>query len=295
MHLRRLLLVLLLSQSAWAAHISLEPGQIMLSGEISRGDDLLFRQAATQPGIRRVVVDTPGGDLVTAMAIGDIIQQHQLDLTVRGLCFSACANYLFIAARHKTVEPDSFVGWHGGVNQYDCEEVCDDVALAQEVERLQRGPTLAMCRAQPAREAWDHRLRLALLSAMQTERSFYQKHGVNLALIRFSALVTGGPLLRSRRENLVQASDGRWQTRQGQLHSTPIRAFEVWLPHPADLKRLGVSGLESFWYPASLEKRQTALEQKMGGPLRASWQRYHTPTPEELSVARNLLAIGSTH
>jgi hypothetical protein len=62
--------------------------------------------------IDTLYIDLDGGDVRAAMALGDMIRQRNRRLVVAGACFSACANYLFTAARAKLVLPGSLVGIH---------------------------------------------------------------------------------------------------------------------------------------------------------------------------------------
>ena len=69
--------------------------------------------------ITKLIITSPGGDLAAAIEFGYFIREHNLDVDVRKLCFSACANYILPAARKVVIKRESLVGWHGGAMQED--------------------------------------------------------------------------------------------------------------------------------------------------------------------------------
>ncbi len=78
----------------------------------------LIRQAATFP-VQRLVIDSPGGDVDAGLTLGQWIADHAVDVEVVGLCASACANYVFAAARRKIIDDGGLVVWHGSLLQKD--------------------------------------------------------------------------------------------------------------------------------------------------------------------------------
>jgi hypothetical protein len=60
-----------------------------------------------------LVVDSGGGEVGSAMNIGDLIVKNKANIVVSGKCMSSCANYWFVAANNKIIMQDSFVAWHG--------------------------------------------------------------------------------------------------------------------------------------------------------------------------------------
>lgn len=88
-----------------------------------------FAGVAGQP-LRRLLIDSGGGDVAAAIELADWVHARQLDITVTGKCLSSCANYVFPAARHKEIQPGAIVAWHGNY-QHLAETGLwrDDVAL----------------------------------------------------------------------------------------------------------------------------------------------------------------------
>lgn len=59
-----------------------------------------------------MLISSPGGDAQAGMAIGLAVHQARLDVTVRGVCASACAQYVFVAGDKKRVEEGSIIALH---------------------------------------------------------------------------------------------------------------------------------------------------------------------------------------
>jgi hypothetical protein len=64
-------------------------------------------------GGRRLVITSAGGEVLSSIKIANEIREKNVDLVVNKYCFSACANYLFIAAKSKYLPPSSVIGFHG--------------------------------------------------------------------------------------------------------------------------------------------------------------------------------------
>lgn len=86
---------------------------VCLTGQITKEIARQFTALMVSPGTW-VVVNSGGGDAEAALDIADWMIRSKARLIVDNLCFSACANYLFLAAVEKVVLPQSIVAWHGG-------------------------------------------------------------------------------------------------------------------------------------------------------------------------------------
>lgn len=87
------LLLMPLNQSIVAAEIALDndkTGAITVTGEIQAGDELVLAQLARGKKQVFVHLDSTGGDVDTAIAIGKIVREHDGFVTVTGRCYSAC-------------------------------------------------------------------------------------------------------------------------------------------------------------------------------------------------------------
>ena len=105
-----------------------------------------------QPTPTRLRIDSPGGDVLLALTLGEWILERGLDVEIEHECASACANYVFTAGRRKWLQTHSRVYWHGGAFQ-----------VSLEVDALQRG-------------AGVHR---ELLAWRERELAFFARAGVD--------------------------------------------------------------------------------------------------------------------
>lgn len=63
--------------------------------------------------IKKMVVNSGGGDTKPGIFIGSIIADLKPHLTIETGCFSSCANFLAPAAASITINENAFLGWHG--------------------------------------------------------------------------------------------------------------------------------------------------------------------------------------
>jgi hypothetical protein len=91
-------------------------GEIPLSGHI--GADMANRfHAAMKDGKPHMVrITSSGGEDAPALAIAADIARSRSTLTVDGICAGPCANYLFMAAARRTVQPDTLVIFTASAN-----------------------------------------------------------------------------------------------------------------------------------------------------------------------------------
>lgn len=70
---------------------------------------------AATPAISRVVLNSEGGDEAATLKIARLIRDRQLDVTVDGVCLSACAHLLLASANTITIKDGSTVGFHTNI------------------------------------------------------------------------------------------------------------------------------------------------------------------------------------
>ena len=120
----------------------------------SRGDVLYYNGKITDTSyvavlnltinhdIKKISINSIGGDARNAMEIGDYIYKNGLSVDVRSVCASACANYIFPAGKNKYLGNNSYLLWHGGVNGPEREVTVsgniskDDFFMLQEFKKL---------------------------------------------------------------------------------------------------------------------------------------------------------------
>lgn len=84
-------------------------GQIDIDGKLRR--DIM-----AQPLRKRVsvVFRSQGGGMSEAIAITRHLERYRYDVIIDGMCASACAQFVFMGARHKYVIGPGIVAMHGG-------------------------------------------------------------------------------------------------------------------------------------------------------------------------------------
>jgi len=81
-------------------------------GKIERGDAAKLEKIYA-PGTTLLKVHSPGGESEEGILLGRFIHARQMDLEIDRGCASSCANYMFPAARHKTIPPGAVLAYHG--------------------------------------------------------------------------------------------------------------------------------------------------------------------------------------
>lgn len=72
----------------------------------------------SEQGIRELAIESQGGDIAAGLDLGELVQRHGLDVRATGsACWSSCANYVFVAGRHRSIDPGTVVVWHGSAIQ----------------------------------------------------------------------------------------------------------------------------------------------------------------------------------
>lgn len=95
-------LISVYSFNTYGAIWSVSHNAIRMKGKLSSADPTnLQKMLARNPGIKKLVVTSPGGNVDFGLALGKIIQSYQLEIIVDGMCMSSCANYLFLAGAKK--------------------------------------------------------------------------------------------------------------------------------------------------------------------------------------------------
>jgi hypothetical protein len=114
-----ILIILLLSNSSWAAKIikdtSIDPNFhfITVSGTIESGDGAKFSRIVEDTKNGFVILDSPGGAVLSGLEIGRQIKSKKLMTGVPSstLCASSCA-LIWLAGATRYAEDSSIVGFH---------------------------------------------------------------------------------------------------------------------------------------------------------------------------------------
>ncbi len=135
-------------------------------------------------GLRRLVINSGGGDTIAARIIGRWVAEHQLDVEVVGGCFSSCANYIFVAGRNKVINKNAFVGWHGSEFQYDAVAVSTPQKTAAELleEEVREAMAAAIADGEMPDEADVAEQVARLLASRAEEAEFFRDIGIDIEL-----------------------------------------------------------------------------------------------------------------
>lgn len=137
--------------------ISVRNGTLFFDGKIIEGSAENLHRQLEMRRVEKVSFNSIGGDVKEAMAMGLDIHKRKIDVEVRNLCASACANYIFPAGKGKFLSQNAYLLWHGSLHSPASEII--DTGSGQSVEQLM---------------ATD-----AFAELKQQEAQFYQKIGVN--------------------------------------------------------------------------------------------------------------------
>ncbi|MFG1173409.1 hypothetical protein AAFN90_07400 [Erwiniaceae bacterium CAU 1747] len=96
--------------------IAVRNGTLFFDGEIVKGSAAALHQQLEMRRVEKVSFNSMGGDVKEAMAMGREIHRRKVDVEVRNVCASACANYIFPAGKNKFVTQNAYLLWHGSLH-----------------------------------------------------------------------------------------------------------------------------------------------------------------------------------
>jgi len=99
------------------AKISVLNDTIEFIGSIDRKSYADFTDAINSHNkrITKLIINSDGGNTKHGKYMGHWIYDNEINVQVRTLCYSSCANYIFPAAANKYIEAGAQVGWHGNI------------------------------------------------------------------------------------------------------------------------------------------------------------------------------------
>lgn len=93
----------------------------IIDGKINEETFIRFQNEVSESfgslGNEKLIINSPGGEIFSAMAIAKLVRERNMDVEVRSLCASACANYIFPSGRKKYLGSDAVIILHGGLQQ----------------------------------------------------------------------------------------------------------------------------------------------------------------------------------
>jgi hypothetical protein len=104
-----------------------ESGRITYVGDITAAANKrvmeIFETSQDKP--KTLLIFSGGGSTEASMDLGEWILDHALDVEVGDLCFSSCANYVFLAGNVKKLRRESVLMWHGSEWQESWDRFAD--------------------------------------------------------------------------------------------------------------------------------------------------------------------------
>ncbi|MTD26136.1 hypothetical protein [Erwinia sorbitola] len=94
-------------------------------GKIDDNADATVNKLLIAHQIKTLSINSIGGSIAPAMNIGLAIHQRKINIEIRSVCASACANYIFPAGIKKKINPDSYLLWHGSAHSPKAEFTID--------------------------------------------------------------------------------------------------------------------------------------------------------------------------
>src|SRR5690606_32143607 len=104
-----------IQQDGSAADVQSSGDTLRLAGKIDVAMARSVTSAINGGSIKAIHIHSPGGESAAALEIAKLIQEHEIDIVIDGACISACAQYLFVAAKQRFLAPGSLVGFHNSV------------------------------------------------------------------------------------------------------------------------------------------------------------------------------------
>jgi hypothetical protein len=225
------------------------------------GDSVIFRGQLQGEGARalvqtvrdahqrvtRLLITSPGGDGPDALAVGEAVRDRGLDVVVDRMCVSACAIFVFVAGRHKTILPGSIMAYH--------------------LSPSTMVPTLRRSGRNTAADVFA--------ANYDATASFYHSVGADIAILDLAAKMTQPicaaederrPVDDPRRYMIAWRHTGFIPSRE-QLAAFGIRNVDGWWPRaeelPSTLSRLGFRPQ----YQPAYDPGGVAFRQAMSTPL----------------------------
>ena len=148
---------------------------IALENRINSGIDSDFK----------IVIESPGGDMLSAIAIGQIIFDNKINIEVNFICASACANYIFPSGNKKYLSKNAMIIFHGGLLQKNIIEQMKSIDTSGENNVSEPGKEVNLFKIEHPQHLLDllsingeDDPRKAILELQELETKFYKKIGV---------------------------------------------------------------------------------------------------------------------
>jgi hypothetical protein len=109
---------------------------LCFDAELLPAMDISLAEDLAEEGL--FVVRSFGGNVVTAIALADLLRDRRATVVVYDYCLSACASYLMVASTNTFVVKDSLVAWHHTSSPLYCPSL--EVPKDGGPKRLEKSP-----------------------------------------------------------------------------------------------------------------------------------------------------------
>ncbi len=116
--------------------LDLDKRVLCFDGVLSRELDVSLADGLQQNGL--FVVRSPGGDILSAATLADLLRDRNATVVVYDYCLSACASYLLMASKEAFVLRRTIVAWHYTADPLWCPSL--EVAKDDGPKRLEKAP-----------------------------------------------------------------------------------------------------------------------------------------------------------
>lgn len=243
------LLQLLVCSSASAAPI-----------EKSSSDIKILVRSLIERNPKEFWLTSEGGDVETHIQAAQDILASGRHVNFDRLCASACANYLFFAAKTKTLAPRTLLLFHGTVSP----PLGLPEALEKRVENCFQSKVAAWVKDRPV---LNEQLGF-ILGLQRREREFIAAAQVPPILFYLSDGILG---CREIVTNL--RLDSKELLPHGERFYIGYKRIkgDWFAPSPELLRSMGAVGITSMWYPASKQELESLFHEIMRTPMWKRW------------------------
>ena len=216
--------------------------------------------------IKRIHLRSGGGIANAAMEMGRDIRKRRLDIVVDDRCYSACANYLFIAGIRKSVVQGGMLLMHGGTSfnhsrvyaqfpKATARNVATRAIAQLSFPEIEGNPAYFQTYKAFLESARNFSLN-GLPVSEQIEIQYFSDMGVSLDLLHFSDVVCscdGVAFVEIKIEMSDIKEKSATDIKITSTHST--RSKPTWyVPPKRDWIAAGVSNIDEFWTPSATER-----------------------------------------
>lgn len=165
--------------SAEKAVIAFQGETVNYAGKITDTNVERFLAEATGKNVSTLVISSGGGEINAGMRMGEWVLDNHVDVVVKDMCMSSCANYVFTAGRRKTINANSIVAWHGNIFQeYEGWEEDVRKAATETFDKLSETDK----KKQPLKDMIQkalEQMRLYRAASIKKQSEFFKKIGVD--------------------------------------------------------------------------------------------------------------------